>query len=411
MKYLYPVFAIVLMAANVRAQALSDIVATGAGYADEIWYSAENGEVHSAPHDNWDLAFQINGFASSIRINGAKGVELFAAPYAIGEWADLDTAGMAALWPQLHNDPKNWERGAFNLNSTSEFDLGWGIYNFVTHHVVGDSTYVIGLADGSYKKLRIDVLASGTYTFTYSDLDGGNETEAQLVKSQFSGKNFGYFNFETGETVDREPISADWDLAFTRWIDMIGPDGDTPYGVTGVLHNQNVRSSRAANTPVDESSPWDFSMSDDINTIGWDWKTFDFTQGFVIEEDLSFFVEAQNGNIYHLVFDSFEGSSTGVYEFTIDMASALSTAETDFAEARLYPNPASRSQAVRIDAGDGSVEQVRVFDLTGKMVYSQNAGPFANTAELSLNHLPEGTYLVHLEGTSGASVKKLILTP
>ena len=410
MRYFYPVFAIVIMAANVRAQALFDIVTTGAGYADEIWYSAENGEVHSAPHDNWDLAFQISGFASSIRINGAKGVELYAAPYAIGEWADLDTAGMAALWPQLHNDPKNWERGAFNLNSTSDFDLGWGIYNIVTHHVVGDSTYVIGLADGSYKKLRIDVLASGTYTFTYADLDGGNETEAQLVKSQFSGKNFGYFNFETGETVDREPALADWDLVFTRWIDMIGPDGNTPYGVTGVLHNLNVRSSRTANTPVNEASPWDFSFSDDINTIGWDWKSFDFAQGFVLEEDLSFFVEAQNGNIYHLAFTNFEGSSTGVYEFIIDVASALSTAETEFAEAHLYPNPASRSQAVRIDAGDGSLEQVRVFDLSGKMVYSQNAGPFTPTAELSLNHLPEGTYLVHIEGAKNTSVQKLILT-
>ncbi len=410
MKYLYLLCAAALFGPQLQAQEASDIVTTGSGYAQEIWYSMENGEVHAAPHDNWDLAFQISGFASSIRINGAKGVKLYAAPYTVAEWAAIDTAGMSTLWNEQHNDPKNWERGAFNTYSTSDFDLGWGIYNFVTHHVVGDSAYVLQLADGSFKKFRMNQLAAGTYTFTYADLDGSNQTQAQVVKSQFSGKNFGYFSFETGQALDREPLSSEWDIVFTRWVDFIGPEANTPYGVTGVLHNFNVRSSRAVNTPVAEASPWDFPFNVEINTIGWDWKSFSFGQGFVIEEDLSFFIEARNGNIYHLVFTNFEGSSTGVYEFGFSMVSALSIPETTLAEARLYPNPASRSQMLRIDAGDMSIEQVRIYDLSGKMVHSQRSG-FGSSLELSLAHLPQGTYLVQLESAQSITVQKLVLTP
>src|SRR5690606_8634888 len=115
------------------AQNVSDIVGTGEGYANQVWYSMENGEVASAPKDNWDLAFEIPGFSASIRFNEQKGMALFAAPYAVSEWSALDTTGMAANWQGLHNDPTSWQRGAFNLYPTSETDLGWGIYNMVTH--------------------------------------------------------------------------------------------------------------------------------------------------------------------------------------------------------------------------------------------------------------------------------------
>lgn len=409
MKYLY-LFAIsALCTAQAAAQAVSGTVTTGPGYADEVWYSFENGTVHSAPADNWDLAFQISGFASSIRINAAAGTELYAAPYAINDWNELDTAGMAALWPQRFNDPTAWEAGAFNRYTTSNFDLGWGIYNMITHQVVGDSIYVVKLADGNFKKFRVDALAGGVYSFTYADLDGSNEMQGQVDKADYAGKNFGYYSLQTNEAIDREPLSADWDIVFTRWVDMIGPDGDMPYGVTGVLHNFNVRSSRAADTPIAEADPRSFPMQDAINTIGWDWKTFDFAQGFVIEEDLSFFVEAQNGNIYHLVFTAFEGSSTGVYAFIHEIGSALSTAENARIEPLLYPNPAAGTQAVRIDAASGVLSAVRVFDLSGKQVFAQRTAEIGEAAVIPAGRLTPGTYLVHLEGDFGSGVQKLII--
>lgn len=409
MKPLYLLFVSAVCIGQTAAQSVSGTVTTGPGYADEVWYSFENGSIHAAPAENWDLAFQISGFASSVRINGAAGTELFAAPYAVDEWSDLDTAGMAAIWPQRYNDPANWEAGAFNRHTTSDFDLGWGIYNMITHQVTGDSTYVIKLADGSFKKFRIDALAGGVYSFTYADLDGSNEMQGQVDKADYSGKNFGYYSLQSHEASDREPLSAEWDLVFTRWIDFIGPDGDVPYGVTGVLHNFNTRSSRAADTPVAEADPWSFPMQDAINTIGWDWKSFDFAQGFVIEEDLSFFVEAQNGNIYHLVFNAFEGSSTGVYAFIHDIGSALSTAETARIEPLLYPNPAACAQAVRIDAGSGVFSAVRVFDLSGKQVFAQRTAETEEAAVIPAGRLTQGTYLVHLEGDFGTAVQKLII--
>jgi hypothetical protein len=169
--YIFALF--MILTGIIGAQQVDDVVITGEGYANQVWYSMENGEVGSADLNNWDLAFEIIGISASIRANTQKGLVVYQAPFATGEWESLTE--LDPNWPSLNNDITSWHRGAFNLHSTSDFDLGWGIYNPITHFVTGDSLYVIELAEGGTKKLRIDVLASGVYTFTYANLDGSDE--------------------------------------------------------------------------------------------------------------------------------------------------------------------------------------------------------------------------------------------
>ena len=57
-------------------------------------------------------------------------------------------------WQPIHNSDTNWFIGAFDKNSTSMFDMGWGIYNMVTHFVTGDSLYAIKTVNGNWKKLE-----------------------------------------------------------------------------------------------------------------------------------------------------------------------------------------------------------------------------------------------------------------
>ena len=38
------------------------------------------------------------------------------------------------------------------------FDMGWGIYSMITHHVTGDSLYAIKTVGGDWKKLWIQKL-------------------------------------------------------------------------------------------------------------------------------------------------------------------------------------------------------------------------------------------------------------
>lgn len=389
------------------AQVVSDIVTTGEGYTNQIWYSLANGEVGNAPKDNWDLAFEISGFTASIRYNEQKGMAVYASPYSIADWAAVDTTGMANNWEVLHDDPKSWERGAFNMYSSSDFDLGWGIYNVVTHVIAGDSIYVVKLANGDFKKLRIDNLATGTYNFTYADIDGQNEISAALVKSQFSGKNFGYYNLETNEVVDREPLSEDWDITFTKYIDLVGPDATTPYGVTGILQNYTAETAEATETPVDDAVWSDFSFSDEINVIGYDWKYFDFSLGYVITENLSYFVMDQNGSVYQVVFTGFDGTSTGIYEFTVEEVGTVGITEIDIYNLRAFPNP-SQGENVNIHWDFGDFNQLRLIDLSGKLVLSQNISSQSHSAEIPTSQLASGVYILQLQGASSFVNQKLV---
>ena len=150
--YPYPVL---LLALALPATAQNTVtVSTAAGNAEQVWYSLQNGEVATAALADWDLAFETAGFTASIRVNTQKGMRVFKAPYAVQDWASLDTTGMLATWKEVHDSDTSWSHGALNDGLTSnEFDLGWGVYNQVTHIVAGDSAFVLQLANGDWKKL------------------------------------------------------------------------------------------------------------------------------------------------------------------------------------------------------------------------------------------------------------------
>ena len=72
----------------------------------------------------------------------------------------------------------------------------------------------------------------------------------------------------------------------------------------------------------------------------------------------------------------------------------------------LFPNPAS--DVVNIDnSGNMIVNQVDVYDVTGKLINTQK---FGNEPEIQLNveALNSGTYLLHLQTPKGTAVKKLV---
>ena len=52
-----------------------DFVLMGAGYANDIYYSFENGIVAESPRESWDIAFAVDAQSSAILINEAAGVE------------------------------------------------------------------------------------------------------------------------------------------------------------------------------------------------------------------------------------------------------------------------------------------------------------------------------------------------
>ena len=84
----------------------------------------------------------------------------------------------------------------------------------------------------------------------------------------------------------------------------------------------------------------------------------------------------------------------------------LNTDEFLATKFNLYPNPATNIVNIT-NSEDISVKQVEVYDVTGKLINTQN---FNNETEIQLNveTFSSGTYILHLQTNEGMAVKKLI---
>ncbi|MBL7950599.1 MAG: T9SS type A sorting domain-containing protein [Flavobacteriales bacterium] len=395
-------FAIILSAATAGAQT-TVTVTSGAGNATQTFYSLENGVQGTAVLADWDLAFEINSFNSSILVNTAKGLAAFETPVAIGDWATLTEAN-EANWTSILNSEEDWSAGALtngnNLAQPDGLNLGWGEYNMNTHTVAGTKIYVVKLVDESYKKLRINSLATSTYSFTYSDMDGSNEQTASLVKTAFAGKNFGYFSFTTGTTLDLEPAAATWDLLFTKYTSVIMAPDPTAYPVAGVLQNKDVLAMQVDGVPTDDATWNSADLSASINVIGYDWKTFNMTTfQYEYATDRTYFVQDRSFNIWKVIFTAYGGSSTGDMTFTQELVSSTRVGERSFNQLVLYPNPATNGQLNMVLGSEVTNGQLNIMDRAGRLVRTQrvnSAGALSSTP-VDLAGIEPGLYVVHLD--------------
>jgi len=372
------------------AQAVDDSVAIGEGYANQAFYNMETGEVANVDNNNWDMAFDVSAFGATVRLNRRLD-ELFVYPGDTTNWESLDTAGMGS-WDTYANGYMAWGEGAFNAPANPDVaeDLGWGLYNTITHHTDGDRIFVLSLGDGGYKKVWIKKLASGTYTFVHANLDNTEEEEVTVLKSDYTGKNFAYYSLATAEALDREPASADWDIVFTNYVVEVAPTYF--YGVTGVLSNVETTVYKSEGAPVDEADYVGGSFETNISEIGYDWKTFDMgTFSYIIEDSLCYFIQTQAGDLWKLTFTGFNGSSDGKYYFTKEKVEAASLEENVEAIVSVYPNPAN--QVVNLNGLNASFERVELFNSNGQLVYTANANGQSHV-EIAVDQLPEGLYIL-----------------
>lgn len=398
-----------------NAQVVIDTVAVGASYANQKWYSLQNDEQGSAPKNNWDIAFDASGFGASILINSVTGTTLWGYPGGdTSKWSTLDTTGITT-WMKRWNSDTSWVDGAFNryANASNPVDLDWGIYSTITHFVTGDSLYVIKLASGTYKKLWIQQLASGTFTFRYANLSGTSDTTVLFAKSTYTNKNFGYYSLQNNIALDREPVNTSWDLVFGQYTAFI----PSPYTVTGILHNNGVRVAQVDTvgnaTTYNNWSVHTFIPA--INEIGYDWKTFNGS-AYVIEDSLLYFVKTKSGDIWKIIPTGFGGSSTGNHIFSKEKLSSVGIADANgnsLASLAIYPNP-SNGEAVTIvynfETNNSSVK-LTVYDLSGRTVYADvlNNQIGLHQYQLSANNLNTGMYFVTIDAGESRLQQKLII--
>lgn len=374
----------------------------GADYAHQVYYSLENGEVKSVKLNSWDLAFRLSTRGSDIRVNTTQDITLKV--YENGDknnWDNIDTTGFAS-WRDLHDSDTSWSVTALNKSATSTLDVGWGMYNTITHLTNGDSVYIIRLSNDDYKKFWIKSLAGGVYTLIHADIDHSNLDTVYIDKGDYTNKNFAYFKFGEDEDKDLEPANDSWDLLFTKYVSEVA--SDYYMGVSGVLTNMGVIVEEVRNvSPLAASFSGDFS--EQINTIGYDWKSLNYQNfQFEIEPDLSYFVKNINGDVYQVWFESFGGSANGNVSFKQQLISPSSVHVTNSNQLSVYPNPVTSQGDLNFD-GIAAGSQLQVFSSNGHLVFSEIL--MSNT--IALPALSSGFYQVNVISNGQSFQNKLIV--
>ena len=333
---------------------------------------------------------------------------------------------------QLFNSDTTWSVGSINATSKVLFDYGWGSYNQVTNNVVGDSTYIIKLANGTWKKLYIEKLAFDTsYFIKYANLDGTNAQAVEVNKKNYSGKNFVYLNLTTNTILDLEPKSSDWHLTFQRYHSTaINPATGKaePFVVSGVLSNtlfsiirgipgysgSYVTKINRADTASNNFSTRQFTTS--IGTIGSDWKYYDYQNfRYVMSDTTSYFVKIPNGKVYKLIFKDFGGAANGNFVFTSQyiVGTSIKDSNDGVVALAIHPNPATDDQIqVVFDLGK-NIQQAdfQLFDIHGSHVFTKKLFRTEGMQTMTLPYLGlnSGIYIARLNVNGHAIIQKVIV--
>ncbi|MBD2768005.1 right-handed parallel beta-helix repeat-containing protein [Hymenobacter sp. BT664] len=96
---------------------------------------------------------------------------------------------------------------------------------------------------------------------------------------------------------------------------------------------------------------------------------------------------------------------------TITNTKVESSQPTEALMLKLHPNPASREVTISLEGFKGeSAVQVKMSDMAGKPFLRQQVQPGAPEVTLSVGHLPQGLFIVTVQGSKTAKSAKLVIT-
>lgn len=367
-----------------------DQVSIGPAYSNQAYYSFSTGEVVQVPNSAWDIAFSNLGQRDGgIFINEAT--TFMGSPVSVylaegKTWDDAISASEFSDATELLNPEKSWEAGAFNVpvNPGNPLDFGWGAYNPQTHQVEGDRLFVVRKRNGDFVKFEVVSLASGKYTVRYANLDGSNEQMAELSKGGDSP--LLYLSLDDG-VYDGVPSS--YDLVFQRYSTPLPFNGSfIDYTVTGALLSPGTKAVKVSgeNPSEVDFDTYRHDMKDSLLTIGHTWK--DYNGSWTLQDNLSFFVRTNAGDVYHLRFEDFQGATTGTTILEKRLVGNVAAVQSQISEADvvdIFPNPAT--DYIQVKNAQGA--NIFITDMTGRSLMAVNNYQGEN---INTSHLSSGTY-------------------
>ncbi|MBK7149576.1 MAG: T9SS type A sorting domain-containing protein [Bacteroidetes bacterium] len=418
--------------ASAQNYVANDSVTLGFQNTQVAFYHLSSGTKTLSSNTDWHLALTVRNTqfpgaplgGTTIRINEAFGSKAYYVPNAkASDFSILDTTGYSQ-WTLLHDSDSAMDFGCLNKNKNDAniYDFGWGVYNSISHHVVGDSLYLIKLPDGGLKKLWIEKLLFDTaFLFRYANIDNSDLQIVTISKKDYAGKNFVYLNMITNQILDKEPLSPEWDLQFTNYAATDLPSGKVS-GTVGVLCNKGISVAEAKGNDAFSDNYASLFFSENMNAIGWDWKFYrsqtdlSYKDGlqyindvYGVEDSLVYFVRNRNGEVYKLVFTSYSGNTTGKIKFYVEnmsMASALLNTNPELAVFPvLYPNPVREELNVLVANNTGAT--FRIYDLSGRLLTEAQSAE--NITRVNTSGLENGVYLLSTSVFGATATQKFIV--
>lgn len=264
-------------------------------YKYQLFYDLEtNAIVSQNIKTAWDLGFETSESGYRIILNSSKA--MFA--YNTGQTnfaAVTDTTGFAAN--------KKWDAPAGNLDTTAIGDWKTNPAIYILDRGYNPNGQKIG-----FKKIQLVSADEYKYTIRYADLNGTGDTTLQILKDD--NYNFTFLSFNTNSTVIVEPPKTDWDIVFTQYIEALS----TPYLVTGALLNRYntlaTMDSEKTFSQITYENAMNYTLSSNINSIGYEWKEYDYNSGtYIIFPQKIYIIKDSKGYYYKLHFIDFYDQS------------------------------------------------------------------------------------------------------
>lgn len=407
-KILLTAFAIATTLCTIAQQTID--VSMGAGYTSEVYYKLDTQTAITFQADSWDVAFLRNDdFNLSARVNDGIDIKVFEVANTPEQYGSVDVSNQNN-WVELVNGNTNWEDGAFMQGSAT---FGFGEYNPATNHVEGTIVFVLQYDDGTYRKMIIEDYF-GAYTFKYATWDGStwsSDTTATVANTSNPDNRYNYYSLQNNQEVIAEPSEDNWDFVFRKYTSFINPPGQN-YVVSGALHNPNV--TVAQNQETSDADPNGLDYLEEINTIGYDWKSF--TGTWNIDSDQKYYVKYENNTVYRMYFTDFGGSASGDLSFVLQDVTDLLGFESisENLSFGMYPNPSLDGTVTIVYENKNTAaatNTIRVYAVNGAQVYKTttlNNNGFFNK-QLDLSFLDSGMYILQFDSGDTTISKKLIL--
>lgn len=408
-------FSVLFFSSSYAQTTVSDVVILGSQYANQSFYSLANGEKAKVSNTTWDLQFGTSQRSAMVRTNDSKNLHAYAlANPDTANWNNVDTTGMY----RLYDADTSWEYGALNNIGTFQHPDYGCLYYTGIGQLVGHRIFVLKLNNGEWKKIWIKRLDFYVFTILISDLDNSNEQTLVIDKELYNTKSHFYYNLESLQVLDTQPDAEEWDIVFRKYFALDSITAEPFNVVTGAWVNRGVEVAEARGVDVATlDSDAGYTYSKDLNTIGFDWKEYDYDNAkFILDTTRAYFVKTISGDIYKLVFTGFSGASAGRIEFdktnlSQQVASVRNEKNSNINELSLYPNPAQNSANILVSLKQQGDINIAVYDLSGKEILNKrtNAFPGLNNFYLETGNFNNGFYFVKInDGVNELSQKLLV---